>query len=180
MKAALDPVAVPFVAVSAKLPVFVIVIACEASTPLTNVAVVSGAPMSVPVEVMTAELANDVAVLPLASSAVSWMLNGVPAVSDVIAPPPEMATMHREVRHRSASDDESTAWRACCRRARAVRGQVSVKLPAFVMVTACAASTPFVNAAVVSGAPARAPVDVRTAVLANDVAVLPLASSAMS
>ena len=68
VNAALDPVAVPFVAVSAKLPVFVIVIACEASTPLTNVAVVSGAPMSVPVDVRTALLLK-FAVLLFASSA---------------------------------------------------------------------------------------------------------------
>ena len=58
-------------AVSVKLPVFVTVTAWEASTPLVNAAVVTGAPLSVPVEVKTAAAANEVAVFPLASSAVS-------------------------------------------------------------------------------------------------------------
>ena len=42
-KALLEPVVVPLVAVSVKLPVFVMVTACAASTPFVNAAVVSGA-----------------------------------------------------------------------------------------------------------------------------------------
>ena len=56
---------------------------------------------------------------------------------------------------------------------------MSVKLPLLVMVTPCDASTPFVNAAVVSGAPVSEAVDVMVAE-PEKFAVLLFASRAVS
>ena len=89
-KLLLVPFSVPpvRVAVIAKLPVFVIVTATEASTPLLNDAVVPPPWLSVPLEVISAVPANDVTVLPFTSLAVSFILNGTVAVCDGMFPPP--------------------------------------------------------------------------------------------
>jgi hypothetical protein len=75
------------VAVIVKLPVFVIVTLCELRTPFVNDAVVIGAPTSVPVELSITLLPLPlklVTVLPLASSAVTAILNAVPAVCGLL------------------------------------------------------------------------------------------------
>src|SRR5206468_3804899 len=145
----------PFVAVSVKLPMFEIVTLCEASTPDANVAVVTGAPTSVPVDVSVAVPVNPVTVLLVASPAVILILNAVPAVCLPMAPPPAAST------RKLLSPPRFTVNAFPMRRSPVVA--VSVKLPVFEIVTLCEASTPDANAAVVPPADS-VPVDVMVAV----------------
>ena len=83
------------VAVIVKLPVFVIVTLWEANIPLVNVAVAPPPADRVPVELISAVFAaplKKVWVLLLASCAVIWMLNDVPAFCVPMAPPPAAST----------------------------------------------------------------------------------------
>src|SRR5579862_3153290 len=90
---AFDVPVLPLVAVIVNpVPVFVIVTAWAVRTPLLKDPLVTGVPVSVPVEVSDAVLLNDVTVLLCASRAVIRMLNAVPAVCVGIAPPPWTST----------------------------------------------------------------------------------------
>ena len=96
-------------------------------------------------------------------------MNGVPAVCCAIAPPPTALTAKWVV------TPPTTVNAALVPVAEGLElVAVSVKLPVLVSVTDSAASTPFVNAGVVIGAPVSVPVDVMTVVPANDVAVFPI------
>ncbi len=83
------------VAVMVKLPVFDIVTLWEANTPFVKVAVVPLPADRVPVELISTVLPAPVycvAVLLLASSAVTWILKATAAVCNPMAPPPAAST----------------------------------------------------------------------------------------
>jgi hypothetical protein len=88
----LVPVFPALVAVRENAPVFVIVTLCDASTPFTNAAVVTGLPASVPVEVSVTLDPKAVTVLLFTSCAVTLTAKDVPAVCAPMVPPPAAST----------------------------------------------------------------------------------------
>jgi hypothetical protein len=164
------------VAVIVKLPVLETVTPCEARTPFVNAAVVPAPAESGPVEVTSTVPVNPVTVLLPASRATTRTLKLVPAVCVPTGPPPAASTRKwSSAPGLTVNEALVPDWEPPL-----VRVAVIVKLPVFEIVTACEASTPAVNAAVVPEPVESVPVEPMSTVPVKPVAMLPSASRAVT
>ncbi len=145
-----------------KLPVSDIVTLWDANTPLLNVAVVPLPADSVPVEVISTVFpapVKAVTVLLLESLAVTWILNGEPAVCVPMAPPPCASTRKLLSDPGSTVNEFDVPVSLPVPNPPALSVAVISKLPVLEMVTLWDASTPLVKFAVAPLPAERVPVE---------------------